>query len=331
MTDWLDKIYGGLYGQALGDSFCMPAMLRPEDTWAKFSGWITEFYPGPEDHPFHHGLPAGRVTDDTEQAFALAEAMIADGKVTVEGTAAAIVRWYDHVGGEACPFVGPSTKRAVLAIKHGADLSTTGAQGDTNGASMRISPVGLIHPGDLEGAVRDAHTACIATHNTNVAISGAAAVAGAIAIGMQPGATIDDIVQAGIRAADMAHNMGNPWIGASTSKRIAMAAEIVRKHTPERERLQEVYDVIGTSLAIPESVPAAFGMFVMANGDPKQTAIYCAALSGDADTVGAMACAIAGAWRGAGAFSPETVDVLRKSNPELDFDKVAQGLNKLAQ
>jgi hypothetical protein len=44
-----------------------------------------------------------------------------------------------------------------------------------------------------------------------------------------------------------------------------------------------------------------------------------------------MACAIAGAWRGASAFSAGTVAILRKSNPELDFDKVAQGLNKLAK
>ena len=69
----------------------------------------------------------------------------------------------------------------------------------------------------------------------------------------------------------------------------------------------------------------------MANGDPKQTAIYAAALSGDADTIGAMACAIAGAWKGARAFDQDIVDTLKRANPDLDFEGVASGLTALAQ
>ena len=55
-----DKILGSLYGQALGDAWCMPALLSPEDTWERYGGWIEQFLPGPEDHPVHAGLPAGR-------------------------------------------------------------------------------------------------------------------------------------------------------------------------------------------------------------------------------------------------------------------------------
>ncbi|MCK4900652.1 MAG: ADP-ribosylglycohydrolase family protein, partial [Anaerolineales bacterium] len=86
-----DRILGGLFGQALGDAWAMPAMLTPGDTWEKYGGWVTEFLPGPQDHPVHAGLSPGQVTDDTEQAFALAEAIIQDGGVTVEGAARAIV------------------------------------------------------------------------------------------------------------------------------------------------------------------------------------------------------------------------------------------------
>lgn len=327
----LNKIYGGLYGQALGDAWAMPALLRPVDTWERFGGWIEQFYPAPDEHPFHHGLPVAKVTDDTEQAFALAESILENGSVTVEGAARAIVAWYDRVGGDTCPYVGPSTRRAVLAIKAGGDLSVTGRFGDTNGAPMRISPVGLIHPGDVDGAVADAYLACIPTHNTDVAISGAAAVAGAIAAAMLPDATLDKIVQAGVYAADKGRELGNHWIGASAGRRIEMAVEIAQESTTERERIQKLYDVIGTSLAIPESVAAAFGVLYMANGDPIQTAIYAAALSGDADTIGAMACAIAGAWRGSEGFPQAVITTLRTANPELDFDRVAHGLCALAQ
>jgi ADP-ribosylglycohydrolase len=326
----LDHILGGLYGQALGDAWAMPAMLTPDDTWEKYGGWITGFLPGPDDHPVHAGLLAGQVTDDTEQAFALAEAIIQDGGVTVEGTARAIVSWYDRIGGDTCPFVGPSTRKAVQAIKSGADLKTTGRYGDTNGAAMRVSPVGLINPGDLDGAIRDARISCTPTHNTDVAISGAVAVAGAIAIALKPGSSIEDIVQAGVKAAEIGRTFGTRWLGASVARRILMAVEIARSPGTVRERLQEMFEVIGTSLAMPESVPSAFGVFALADGDPKQAAIYAAALSGDADTIGAMACAIAGAWKGIEAFDQEIIQVLNQSNQELDFNYVAHGLTELA-
>jgi ADP-ribosylglycohydrolase len=326
----LNKILGCLYGQALGDAWAMPALFTPAQTWERFGGWLTDFLPAPADHFVHAGLPAGRVTDDTEQAFTLAEAIIRDGRVTVDGTARAVVAWYNRIGGDACPFVGPSTRRAVLAIKRGDDLQTTGRHGDTNGASMRIAPVGLIHPGDLRGAVEDAVISCIPTHNTNVATSGASAVAGAIAIALTPNATLDSIIAAGIEAAQFGLARGQTWFGASVARRISLAVEIARSPKPDRERLQDIYDIVGATLAIPESVPAAFGVLVMANGDPKQAAIYAAALSGDADTIGAMACAMAGAWRGANAIPPEIVVKLRSANPELDFAEVAKGLYRIA-
>lgn len=327
----LSKIRGGLYGQALGDAWAMPAMMRPVETWQHFGGWITRFLDAPEIHPVHRGLRAGQVTDDTEQAMALAEAIIEDGGVTVEGVARAICNWYDRIGGDASMYVGPSTRRAVQAIKRGVDLYQTGRFGDTNGASMRVSVVGLIHPGDVEGAVKDAYLSCVPTHNTDVAVSGAAAIAGAVAAAMSPSADLEGIIAAGKRAAELGLAYGTPWMGASIAKRIEIAVEIARSNRSERERLQEMYDVIGAGLAITEAVPCAFGILVMAEGDPKQTAIYAAGLSGDADTVAAMACAIAGAWRGVEAFEPSIIQQLKAANPTLDFEKVAQGLFDLVR
>jgi len=80
-----DHILGGLYGQALGDAWCMPAMLTPDQTWQRYSGWIDRFYPGAIDHPVHGGLPAARITDDTEQAFQLATVIIEDQAMTEDG------------------------------------------------------------------------------------------------------------------------------------------------------------------------------------------------------------------------------------------------------
>jgi ADP-ribosylglycohydrolase len=325
-----NKVLGGVYGQALGDAWAMPALLTPDETWNYYHQWFSDFYPGPDNHPFHRGFIAGRVTDDTEQAYALAEEIVREGKVTVAGSARAIMAWYDRIDGDNCSYVGPSTRRAVLAMKRGVDVYQTGRYGDTNGASMRVSPVGLIHPGDVEGAVRDTYLSCVPTHHTDVAVSGAAAIAGAVAVAMQPGVSLDDIVAAGMRAADMGRQYDEHWIGASVSRRIRMAVEIARSTRSEHERLQDIYDLVGATLAITESVPSAFAVLVMADGDPMKTATYSAQLSGDADTIGAMATAIAGAWRGIEAFPAWVTEKLRVANPEMDFDGIADGLYHLA-
>ena len=323
-------ILGGLLGEALGDAWGMPAYLTPGETWQRYNGWVDRFYPGPADHPVHSGLPAGHVTDDTEQAFALAQAIIEDKSVTAEGVARAIIAWYEAMHGDESPYVGPSTRRAVQALRRGEPISQTGLRGDTNGAAMRVCPVGLIHPGDVKAAAHDAALSCIPTHNTDVAASGAAAIAGAIAQALVPSATLTDIIEAGRWAAREARSLAAPWMGASVPRRIELAVQLAQADKPVRERLQDIYDIIGTTLAITEAVPAAFGVLAMAEGDPVQTAIYATNLSGDADTVGAMACAIAGAWRGAEAFPKDVIATLQQANPELDFEGTAQGLYKLA-
>jgi len=177
----------------------MPAYFDIDQTWKAFGGWIDTLVPAPDDHPVHYGLPAGRITDDSEQAFSLARAFIKHGGVTLEAAVEAIIDWYDRVGGDQSPYVGPSTRRACRRSS-AATIAHHRLWGDTNGAPMRISPVGLMHPGDPTGAIEDAVTACIPTHNTNVAISGACAVASAVAIAMTDGVSVDTIIAAGYSA-----------------------------------------------------------------------------------------------------------------------------------
>lgn len=323
MVTLKDRILGGLYGQALGDSWGMPAYFDMEQTRAAYGDYITRFFPGPPDHMVHAGLPAGRITDDSEQAFSLAQAYIKHGKVTLAATVEAIVAWYDRTGGDTSPYVGPSTRRGVQALKRGEDPNKTGLWGDTNGAAMRVSVVGLLHPGDPMGAIEDAAISCIPTHGTNVAISGAAAVAAAVALAAGGNVTLDALIAAGMLGAEIGRKRGNRWLGASVTRKIEQAVRIARKSGDPLLRLRELYDVVGTSLAITETVGAAFGVLVMADGDPLQTAIYAATLSGDADTVGAIACAMAGTYSGIGRFDSSILAV-------LDGDAIVQQYNPRA-
>lgn len=330
MSSLRSKIYGGVYGQALGDAFGMPALLSPAQTRARF-GRIAGLIAAPDDHPVHAGLPAGRITDDTEQAIWLAREIIREGGVTLEGTARAILGWYDAIGGDSCVFVGPSTRRGVAKIRAGLDLRQTGLGGDTNGAAMRASVVGLIHPGDVEGAARDAALTAIPTHNTGVACAAAAAVAGAVARALDPRADLRDILASSVEAAKIGEALGAPSLGASVARRIELAVSLARDELgDDAGRIQAIYDLIGTGLPASEAAPAAMGVVALADGDPVRAAMLAAELSGDADTIGAMACAICGAWRGVEAIPEAMRETLRLANPDYNFDAIAQGLFELA-
>ena len=69
----------------------------------------------------------------------------------------------------------------------------------------------------------------------------------------------------------------------------------------------------------------------MADGNPEEAAIFAAALSGDADTIGAMACAIAGAWQGVDAIPLRHIETIRQANPQYDFEEIAEALYELAR
>jgi ADP-ribosylglycohydrolase len=324
-------ILGGLYGLALGDAWAMPALLRPRQTWDRYGGWIETLVAAPDDHPVHAGLLPGQVTDDTQQAMALAAAIAAEGTISVQGTANALIEWYDQIGGDGSPYVGPSTRKAVKALKAGVDPYQSGLRGDTNGAVMRITPVGLVHPGDPESAVADAVTACIPTHYTDVAVSGACAVAAAVAQAMVPDTTLEDIINTAVWGAEIGLQRGMPWFGASVARKIEFAVQLATDYRlSERDRIQNLYDLIGCTLAVPDSVASAFGVLVMADGDPVQAAILAAALSGDADTAGSVACAIAGSWRSIDAIPMEYVRILREANPQYNFEESAEDLYEVA-
>ena len=47
----------------------------------------------------------------------------------------------------------------------------------TNGAAMKISPIGLLNAGNIDQAIRDAITVTMVTHDNYLALSGACAVA----------------------------------------------------------------------------------------------------------------------------------------------------------
>jgi ADP-ribosylglycohydrolase len=220
----------------------------------------------------------------------------------------------------------------VARLKRGTDPALSGFGGDTNGAAMRVSVVGLIYPGDPGRAALAAVESALPTHNSTTGSAAAAAVAASVAAALSPGIALRDVLLAGIAGAEQGAALAHEWMGANVARRIDFAISLARdNHGDDRDRLRAISDLVGTSLAASESVPAAFGVLALADGDPLRAARLAFELSGDADTIGAIACAIAGAWRGIDAIPVDLRAVLDAANPEFDFEQIARELHALAQ
>src|SRR5437764_1088693 len=84
------RALGALYGLALGDALGMPTQSLPRaEIVARYGAVVGGFRPGPDGHPLAAGLPAGSVTDDTEQAVLLARLVVAGRRGAAAAASAA--------------------------------------------------------------------------------------------------------------------------------------------------------------------------------------------------------------------------------------------------
>jgi ADP-ribosylglycohydrolase len=89
--------------------------------------------------------------------------------------------------------------------------------------------------------------------------------------------------------------------------------------------VRDIVELVGTSLATQESVPAAFAVLALHPDDPWQACLTAASLGGDSDTIAAMAGAIAGACLGMDGWPADAVRTVLEIN-DLDLDLVAEKL-----
>jgi len=323
----LVRAEAALAALACGDALGMPnSFLRTPAT-------RTGMDPAPADSPYHAGYPAGRVTDDTEQALALTRSIERSrGTLDPHLVAQELLAWFDSVGGEGSPAVGPSTMRALAALRAGQGLETAGITGTTNGAAMRIAPVGVwaaLTGLDEAQLVKNVAAACRPTHNTSVAISGACAVAAAVASGVA-GRTWGASVDAACRCADRGEQQGR-WVYApSVSARIRWAIQLIGSAASQDQATELISDLIGAGEPVIESVPAAFAAAAWAGCDPGRAILLAANCRGDTDTVAAIAGALSGAHSGPGVIPHQWRRLVAEVN-QLDVSGWASGLAQAAR
>ncbi|MGV3711498.1 ADP-ribosylglycohydrolase family protein [Pseudolysinimonas sp.] len=320
-----DRVRGCFLGVALGDAMGMPGELWPRAQVLAHFGRIDRFLPGPDGHFVVDGYRAGQITDDTQQTLMLAGAIVAeDGDVVPETVARHLVAWADRVGASEGNFLGPSSARAIDALRRGVSPWDVEMRGETNGAAMRIAPVGLVsRVDDLEDLVDRVEASALMSHATDVALAGAAVIAGAVSAALDAAGTgaerLDAVVRAALEAGDVGARRGTPVVAPSMRRRVELAVGIARGPLDDDAFLAEVYELVGASVAAIDTVPAAMALVVRAGGDPVRSALLAANLGGDTDTIGAVAGGVCGAFSGASAIPDAYLSVLRAEN-DLELD-----------
>lgn len=323
----LSRIYGCLAGLAVGDSLGAPTeFLTPRQIKNEY-GWVNDFNRAPSWHP-HRILRAGEITDDTGQTLAVAHAYSGDGELIAEDVAHHLLLWAEMDADKLSAVLGPSTRQALERLRQGESPRVTGRKGTTNGAAYRALVVGLVNFDRPEKLINQVIEACLPTHGTTVAISGAAAVGFAVAEAMRNGATVDDIVAAACRGAELGSRHGAWHWSTPLEKRIQLAIKIVDgSHAPE-QALEDLYNTVGVDMLVAESVATAIGLVKLAKGDPMQAVRYGANIGGDTDTIAAIAGAICGAYRGIESIDGIMLTEVEKVN-RLDLASEAARLEKM--
>lgn len=274
-----DKAYGAMIGLAIGDSLGDAA--RKQENRENY-GFTTDFTSG-----------ASWSTDDTEFALLTAQILIDSGGKP--NTRDVVDAWMKHVvchdelnrGGASEREASANLRRGILPPFSG----KYNAFGFSDGACMRIAPVGIICAGEPDKAAEIARVDAELSHYRD-GVWGAQAVAAAVAVAMMD-ATMDEIW-----AAAMRYIPEDSWLHFA----MTTAQCIVKDNNGEvLSAWMPLHDALRTSswAATPEAIPGAFACLLMQHGDFKKGLVLAGNFARDADTIGAVAGAILGAKYGA--------------------------------
>lgn len=311
-----DNIQGTLYGMAIGDAMGMPSELWSRKKVKEYFGRIETFLDGPESNIVARNFTKGQYTDDSTQALLILDALIENQFNPNDRIIAnKIMDWADRINAFENEILGPSSKAALLAVKDGRDPGPITAKAETNGAAMRIAPIGcLFTPNTPQELIDYVWRVSKVTHSSDVTIAGAAMIAGAVSAAMA-GKSWDEIMQYAIKVFESASSYGASTFSASLKARLELGLMYAEKFADDEEAFSShIYDVIGCGVMTSESVPAALSIAYYAK-TVERCALLCANIGGDTDTIGAMATAICGAKQGASHIDASYIETIDQNNP----------------
>ena len=304
MDPRFSRAYGALAGLALGDALGMPTQAMSPQQIQMVYGQVTGLVDGDKSQPYAPGMAAGSVTDDTEQALLIASLLLKGHGSGLNLDASefshALLAWEDSmIERGSLDLLGPSTKAALERVRAGENPLRVGGEGTTNGAAMRVTPIGIAASTSDRQLFADAvWSSCQVTHATRQGFQSAALVAAAVSLGIDAGAA--DVTDLLWKAVAFVHSLPErgawspePDVVAATHRALKLAAQ-------PSSSLEWLAGQIGTAVAAAQAIPMAFALLAR---DPSPRALLQAAnLGGDTDTISAIAGAILGASLGVEVF-----------------------------
>lgn len=327
MDPRFSRAYGALAGLALGDALGMPTQAMSPQQIQTVYGHVTGLVDGDKSQPYAPGMAAGSVTDDTEQALLIASLLLKGHGSGLNLDASefshALLAWEDSmIERGSLDLLGPSTKAALERVRAGENPLRVGGEGTTNGAAMRVTPIGIAASTSDRQLFADAvWSSCQVTHATRQGFQSAALVAAAVSLGIDAGAAdVTDLLWKAVAFVRSLPERGawspEPDVVAATHRALKLAAQ-------PASSLEWLAGQIGTSVASAQAIPMAFALLAR---DPSPCALLQAAnLGGDTDTIGAIAGAILGASLGVEVFDAYGLAQVEQVS-QLDLPSVATDL-----
>jgi ADP-ribosylglycohydrolase len=308
-------VAGSLYGLAYGDALGGPTEFR---TVAEIEA---VFGPdGPRELPREAGTGIARVTDDTQMALAVADALTVPSVLTADAFEPPLrgrfLAWAASPDNNRAP--GMTCLRACAALAEGGpwrDATIVGSKGC--GANMRVTPVALVPGLDDDTRAGVAQLQAALTHGHPTALAASELTMFAVRWLLDGAALAELPARMRDRCAAQRGVYRDDWLGDLWTRSPAPTpVDYIARGWAECE---EVLDRLDAALAAPdrradpclatgagwvaeEALATAVHCALLFPDDPVAALSRAAVTSGDSDSIAALAGAMAGAAHGMSAW-----------------------------
>ncbi|MEW6354778.1 MAG: ADP-ribosylglycohydrolase family protein [Planctomycetota bacterium] len=287
-TDLVSKFMGGMIGSAVGDAIGEIAFQH-----RSADALLREVQ---QTRPLIY-------TDDTAMAIGIAESLIERGELDHQHLGDTLRRNYEREPWRGYAMNPPTIfnicRQTGVSYLQAARSAFGGIGSYGNGAAMRITPIGLFYY-DAEDIRPPAAASAQVTHTHPLGIEGAVLLACAIAQAVRLDPEKD------FPEKDFLWRLRDIAETPEFESKIALMEDLLADRADAATAARE----LGTDVTAVGSVPFAIYSFLMHPKSFKDCLLHAVVVPGDSDTLGAMACAISGAYLGIEAVPQDWVDRL---------------------
>ncbi len=305
MTELVDKLKGGLLGQAVGDALGVPVEFQSRNELkanpvTDMIGWGT------------HSQPPGTWSDDSSLMFCTMAALVEDKGL--EGVAEKFVQWYQQgywtPRGEVFD-IGTTTITALRNLDKGIPFTESGVKTEysqSNGSLMRILPASLYYllkndnRLDWKSVLEPIHAASAITHAHPTCLV-ACGIHGIFIHHLLNGKSPLDAYHATITDAQTLYSKQEAFENI-----LKLFDRILSGNLP----LLAETDISSSGYVV-HTLEAAMWSF-LTTASFEDAVLVAVNLGDDTDTVGAITGGLAGLYHGINSIPPRWIDVLAKKD-----------------